>query len=867
MTESPEQALARLCSETTLAANEAVGWLENNKDAIGAKFPTLRRDFRRREMLSRRYEKASRRPVTVGVYGASQAGKSYLVSALARKDDSPLMVTLDRDYDFLRDVNPESKEEATGLATRFTIKEVRAPAGYPVCAQLFNQVDLIKILANSYFLDFNPTAEQEPSPVELEAVLKQAEGQMASAPVDNLTEVEIDDLRRYFKAQFASRPTVRAFDETGFWSRLETLAPRLRIDDRLKLLSFLWGRIDQFSNFYRQLYLALESLGFADEVYCAIDALIDPKRTADGNSPGFYSIIDVNALSTLSDPGNVVGVQTSSGRTVKVQRALLTAITAELVMRIKEQPWPFFQHTDLLDFPGARSRLMVSDIASYMSAKTALSELFRRGKVGYLFDRYCDESDLSSMLLCLPPQNPDVSELKGLMATWIRSTHGADPAARSRQSTSLFVVMTKFDKHFEGKGGRGENPPPWTSILSTPLTKFFVGMGDDWATEWHPGKAFNNVFWLRNPNFKSAGLMAYKGNEEIGIENPERIAEFKRDYLVNDMVRQHLFDPEKCWDAAFRLKDGGITLLAESLAPVCRPELKREQLRARIGELRAEMRLALGEYHVTDDAEAERQKRLAAARKSLAELRSTISAQRFGHLLNSFQLGSEELQSLFRRLSDQGVVSAGAQVDAEDALRDAGIFDADTDAVPREEKTVRDKYMELAEAAMAHWTERLQQLVQQDKLLSFLKVKAEPIELIVRELLAGAENTNLTLALAEEMRGVAPPIGIAAASMLSEAMAATERIDRYVWKLNQDMTGAENRVRVANGSRVAFSERPPVAGLVDLPPRATAFFQPFITDWLATFMALVNDNTKGDLPGKFTPQEAAALQKIMTALA
>ncbi len=334
------------------------------------------------------------------------------------------------------------------------------------------------------------------------------------------------------------------------------------------------------------------------------------------------------------------------------------------------------------------------------------------------------------------------------------------------------------------------------------------------------------------------------------------------------MVRQHLHDPEKCWDEAFRLKDGGITLLAESLAPVCRPELKRDQLRARLGELRAEMRLALGEYHVSDDAEEERQKRLVAARKSLAELRNTISAQRFGHLLGALQLNNEELQSLFRRLSAKGEVSAGARPDVDDIFEVAGIHvDGVSIDAPAAQKAVRDKYMDLAEAAIALWTERLQQLSQQDKLMGFLKTKAEPIELIVRELLSGAEKANLTLAIADEMRKVAPPIGTASMSMLSEAMAATERIDRYIWKLNQDMTSAEKRVRVASGTRMAFGERSPVVGIVELPVRPTAFYQVFISDWLATFMALVNDNTKGGTPGKFSPQEAATLQKIMTALA
>ena len=64
-----EQQLSQLCSDTASAAKSAVDWLERNKDTIGTKYVGLRRDFRRREMLARRYERASHRPVCVGVFG------------------------------------------------------------------------------------------------------------------------------------------------------------------------------------------------------------------------------------------------------------------------------------------------------------------------------------------------------------------------------------------------------------------------------------------------------------------------------------------------------------------------------------------------------------------------------------------------------------------------------------------------------------------------------------------------------------------------------------------------------------------------------------------------------------------------------
>src|SRR5437879_899377 len=100
--------LARLCAETATAAHDAASWLERNKAGVGAKSHALRLELRRREMLARRYEKAATRPLCIGVFGPSQVGKSYLVSALARKGHAPLIAMFrGEEKDFLKDINPE----------------------------------------------------------------------------------------------------------------------------------------------------------------------------------------------------------------------------------------------------------------------------------------------------------------------------------------------------------------------------------------------------------------------------------------------------------------------------------------------------------------------------------------------------------------------------------------------------------------------------------------------------------------------------------------------------------------------------------------------------------------------------------------
>src|SRR5262249_22164723 len=145
-----------------------------------------------------------------------------------------------------------------------------------------------------------------------------------------------------------------------------------------------------------------------------------------------------------------------------------------------------------------------------------------------------------------------------------------------------FAVLTKFDRRFEeAKGKADSSEERWSAAIQTSLTSFFASGRDNWVEEWRPGTPFNNCFWLRNPNFIAPGLMRYTNppeRRELGVLEPERIGQFKREYLDNKEVGRHFHDPERSWEEAFKLNDGGISFIANSLFPVCRPELKRQQI-------------------------------------------------------------------------------------------------------------------------------------------------------------------------------------------------------------------------------------------------------------------------------------------------
>lgn len=854
--------LARLCGQTAEIAREAADWIDRNKIAIGAKSAGLRREMRQRADLARRYERAATRPLCIGIFGPSQVGKSYLVSALARKGTQPLIARLDKERDFLKEINPEKEEEATGLVTRFSIHPTTAPPTHPVAVRLLSQTDLVKILANTYFLDFKSTEEREPPEEALSQALAEAQKRAQPIPVDPLNDIQIEELRRYCDEQFAARRTTAVLRQTGFWTQLEELAPKLAIQDRVKLYSFLWGRLPEFTNLYTELYHCLHGLGFAEEAYCPIDALL-PRET---------SILDVNTLKGIANPQGapieVLGKTTS--RRYLIPRPYLTAIVAELLIQINEQPRDYFSYTDILDFPGARARKQYEDLESFVKKEDSPAELFRRGKVGYLFDHYCDEREITGMLLCMVPGNQEVHSLPEMVLTWIHRSHGATPADRMSVNTALFLVLTKFDRRFEeAKGKDMSSEERWTSAIKTALTDFYGKGRDNWPEQWHPNQPFNNSFWLRNPNFIARGLMAYAGDKderkETGLQEPTRIAQFKQEYLSNRMIRRHFEDPEKAWEAAFSLNDGGITYLTEALSPVCKPELKRRQIQARINELRRDLLAMLKEFDVSDDRTVERDKRIAAAQTAVASLLDhVVDAHHLGHLIAELQVNSDDILFLFQRSK---LSNESRPVDLPVPERTAI---AQRLRLPMTSAKVspRDRYTDLADAAMECWADRLQALPRETRLLNFLKIETETVETLVRELLGGSELLMLSDKIAQEIRAAMPTVDSGAKEMLKPAMASAERINRYVWKLGQDALPPNQRATTENNGKTqpVFPDDKRIDRLEGLSEDRDLYYQPFIVDWLASFLSLADKNASGDVKQKFSDAESGRLKGILQQL-
>jgi hypothetical protein len=117
------QTTASICEALIRVTGEALDWNDKASSAshrVHLDHSDNTHSFLRSRLAARKLKGSSVRAPCVGVFGPSQAGKSYLVSALSKGSQSSLKVKLGSEYvDFLQKINPGGGRESTGVVTRF----------------------------------------------------------------------------------------------------------------------------------------------------------------------------------------------------------------------------------------------------------------------------------------------------------------------------------------------------------------------------------------------------------------------------------------------------------------------------------------------------------------------------------------------------------------------------------------------------------------------------------------------------------------------------------------------------------------------------------------------------------------------------
>ncbi len=864
-----DQRLVGQCEAGVQTLGGVDEWVRTNPQTVGSSGETLLRESNRLARALRKEAATAARKMCVGVFGPSQSGKSYLISALAQDADGSLLAALgDESADFIQDINPAGGKESTGLVTRFTLTPGDAPAGFPVRLRLLSELDLVKILANTYYADCRHLTppDEEAIAARVGELAKRAKGAPWQAPFD---EDDMLDLKDYVTRNFRADACVQKLEHL-FWPKAVHAAGRLAPADRAALFELLWDEAKPFTGLYLRLRDVLDSLGHPDEAFCGKEALL----------PRENSIIDVETLRGLGEGGDgTLELVARDGRRATAARAEAAALTAELAITMRHKPDDFFEHTDLLDFPGYRSRLKTDDVARELGKPDQLRQFFLRGKVAYLFERYKSDLELTSMLLCIGPSNQEVQDLPAVISDWVSDAAGKSPELRRGRRTTLFLVLTKFDMEFEKKKGAMDDETRWSNRLHASLLDFF-GKQHDWPEQWTPDRPFDNTFWLRNPKFRWEAVIAFDGERETGVrpEQEAYVADMKAKFLNTPEVRRHFADPEAAWDAAFTLNDGGVAFLRQHLRPVCDPAIKRRQVADRVADNLRPFVEHLRRFHRIDDKAALREQQRQLGMRLARSLAVAAQNQRFGELLRAMLVRDHDLYSLYYQVENRLMreeqapqPSMGSAASAQDIMDDLFGELAPPAAAPETSDALAPQPLDEAGAfaglVIGAWIEQLNALAADPALQTYFGLEAADFGQLVHELVQGMSRLGLERDIAQAVRDVSGYRNIRRDKLVwRQASMAAYRINAFVdWLgFNPAVTSESGRViQLAGRTRTLFVRQPDPEGYPVLSAEPSPFDKQYCTDWLAALVHLIEGNADYEDGQTFDPEQNARLGRII----
>ena len=895
MREKDDQ-LGAACTSMADAADDALDWAADNEKRLGLGRPAFEREMKKALLEARKLANAARRPMSAAVFGPSQAGKSFLVGKILEPEGKAAQVVFGQGdeaekLNFLQQVNPTGGKETTGIVTRFSTTPMETPKGFPVHLRLLREIDIVKILCNTFVWDLSAIYVDRQLQA-MDHMLEVTQGlseSVADADVDALDSLAIIELREYFEDNLKTHPFV--LDEVlgdAYWSFAETSIPRLPPDLRVRALSILWGGIKPFDDLYRELKGALDQLSHAQDVYTTMDAIRD-------RANGVLHIDRIYELSSPSKPGaQPIMLTTAEGLSASLRMSIVTALTLELRVVLDGPPWPYFAHTDFLDFPGARPREQSNPHDYFSEANAAKSDYppreycFLRGKVSVLFENYVADFDLNSMLLCVPDSNMNVPQLPGMIETWVARTHGATPEERTGKKTSLFYCQTKFDRVFEIASG-GD---PEANIRNRMDTNFSPFPG--WTKEWDTSSAFKNTFPLRNPKAgEILNVFNYEGEpredseprEEVGFNDAfaERtLPRFREAFLGNSLVRSHINEPEKRWDDLLKLNDGGVAAVAEALGPVCDPDLKYSQVIARAERLKHRLTVSVSPYYEHGDLQQRIEERTRRAREVLGALirdeanpgRRTI--MKIGAFLDQLHVSEHVLEQTYVEFAREGgavALASAGQVSVE--LEDDGIdwdgLGLDDEPVPQEsddkaaEATSPESFGALA---ISKWLDHLYRKVSDEELCASLGIQPDYFHAVVEELQAAANRLDI----AERVNAYATRMSSFHQSPHSTAhvvaLGSALLINDFVADLGRAILAEHEDEDIAKKAQAFFlrPKRLQVGEMPDLGEDTKTIMQTrsaMINDWIKAFQDMVGENAASSKGQTVDPEQNARLGRIL----
>ena len=640
--------LGNCINQLTQNVGNSATWAQSNQDLRMDRDEILL--LKESKMKLNRINNSINSKPVFALFGASQVGKSYLIKNLLSIDGNPLKIIFgNKSYDFLEKINPTgSGAESTGVVTRFTIDNVTSNTKYPVKANLISINDLVIILTDCFLNDveLNEIVVFDNFEDHLESLEKEFKD--SDYHQDKLDENNIFEIRDYFKSNFKTENLTRVLDGSNYWNRIGELISKIPPNRWIDIFSFYWDNNTEINNLFQLLNSDLEKLSYNKTIYLNESSVLR----------GGGEILDVTRVKEIFENDSTEQTVYCNDKEININTNRLSAVISEITLSVSEDlcdKKEFIRNTDLLDFPGARSRLILNKIT-----KDETPLMYLRGKISYLFKRYSSNLEINNLLFCINDVQIEVNELPSILNEWISTNIGdsidhRSAALSSLNTNPLFVIFTFFNNQLTYDSTNDENnlDYKWDNRFIKFFKEGIISTNYEWDVKWsNDKKLFNNFFMLRD--YKYSGDI-FKGFEKEGTENS--IDENRQDYMnrLKDsflnypFVLSHFENPEKSWNASATVNSDGSDLIIDKLLPSANNIVKINNSVKRCNIIKDEVLECLNKYYVSEDKEEERNKIIKNTLNTSISLSKYMLNQpyKFSLFIKSLQLEEDEVYNIF----------------------------------------------------------------------------------------------------------------------------------------------------------------------------------------------------------------------------
>lgn len=690
-----------------------INWIHTSLDGEKQK-KTYRNIVNYRRKLKKKKFSLEGNPAAA-MYGESQVGKSYLISSLLSEEGKPFSITDGTGFvhNFIEEINPiGSDSESTSLVSRFSVNYKPINTSFPVKAILMSPADIILVLCDSYYNDIKADHNLILQTEQINSDLILLNDRLSSRKVEQDIFVEDDvlDIQDYFRENFSTKASNILFSQ--FFDKVSLLIFKVRPTEWKDIFSLLWNKNEKITRLFSALIIEYQKLNFANTVYLPLESILRKHGT----------LLDVKRLKEIYETPSkieqeykaettVMFVENGNERNVIFKKSYLCALAAELVFHQQESLLvgkPFLKGTDLLDFPGARSRMTLPE--NEINDKN-IPELLLRGKVAYLFNKYADSGKISIFMLCAKHAQAAQRSMPQMLNNWICKYIGDTPEKRDKfistsQISPLFIIGTFFNVQlqYDPTSDKPDDLSPlvyrWHQRFESTLSVELLDTETyQWFNNWTIATPnFQNIFLLRDFGKSESPSQLFKGfnenKQEIEEVFPSKYPDFRQklrqSFLEYDFIRRHFGNPAESWDEAASINKDGTDLIISKLTIAANNinSALREKTLTELNEISQTILTEFLKYFHSNDKDDELRKAKFIAGDIQHKLDFAFSAggiKLFGKMMKEFMIDEGSVHELYRKKIDDIEHREVVNMD---------IYSSYRIHVPVEEKDTVDTYFE-----------------------------------------------------------------------------------------------------------------------------------------------------------------------------